>query len=81
MSGNEQKLFELIARILGVDAARIDQSASIDTIEEWDSLNHIKIIISLEEAFSVSFSDEQTVEMLNILQIKTALESCGVSFQ
>ena len=44
----------VFARILEVDALAIGEDASPETIEEWDSLAHVKIILALEEEFGIS---------------------------
>jgi len=56
----------------------IPDDASPDTIDGWDSLAHMNMVLALEEEFGVVFTDEEIEEMLNynliheILKNKTA---------
>ena len=45
---NEQKLKEIIASVFKVDASSINNETSPDTIENWDSLNHLNLVLALE---------------------------------
>ena len=45
-----------------------------DTIEEWDSLAHISLIVSIEKHFLVKFSMEQVNELKSFGKIAAALE-------
>ena len=37
----------------------IDENSSADDISEWDSLNHIYIVVAIEEAFNRKFTAEE----------------------
>ena len=45
-----------------------------DTIEDWDSLMHISLIVSIEKHFQVKFSMEQVSELKSFGEIVSALE-------
>lgn len=77
---NEQKLKNILANVFNVSSSSIDDNASVDTIENWDSLNHLKLVLALEQEFDVSFSEEQSVEILNLPLIKLTLQEHGVAF-
>ncbi|MBZ5679406.1 MAG: acyl carrier protein [Acidobacteriia bacterium] len=53
---------------------------SVDTITKWDSFNHMKLVLTLEEQFNVTFQAEQTVEMLSYPLVKIALSGHGILF-
>jgi acyl carrier protein len=80
MSASESKLRQIMADIFGVDSRSIDEHASVDTIAKWDSFNHMKLVLALEEQFNVTFQAEQMVEMLNYPLVKIALSEHGVAF-
>jgi acyl carrier protein len=75
---NEQKLKQIIASVFKIDAASVNNDTSPDTVESWDSLNHLNLVLALEEGFDVSFTEEQTVEILNFELIKISLQEQGV---
>jgi acyl carrier protein len=76
----EEKLKQVLVDIFGIDAATIDQTTSVDTVEKWDSLNHLNLVLALEQQFNVTLTEEQTVEILNYPLIKVVLEEHGVEF-
>ncbi|MDP9202133.1 MAG: acyl carrier protein [Gemmatimonadota bacterium] len=78
---SETKLKQVLADVFGVDVSRINDAASVDTIEKWDSLNHLKLVLALEEQFGVSLSEERIVEMLNYPLVKAVLEEHGIEFR
>lgn len=56
---DQEKLKNVIATVLNVDVSRIDANASSDTIDSWDSLRHMNLVLALEEEFGVSLPDEE----------------------
>jgi acyl carrier protein len=80
MLDSERKLKQVMGDLFGLDPDQIDERASADTIEKWDSLNHMKLVLALEDQFNVSFTGEQSVEMLSYDLIKTVLTENGVLF-
>lgn len=78
MQVQEQKLKEVLSRIFNVDLGVITDDASPDTIENWDSLRHMNLVLALEEEFGVEFTDDQVVEILSYKLIKIVLKEHGV---
>lgn len=81
MSTNEIKLKKVLSDVFKVDAGMVNDDSSVDNIERWDSLNHLNLILALELEFNVSFSEEQTVEIMSYPLIKIALQEHGVMFK
>jgi acyl carrier protein len=52
----DPKLQELIADFFGKDKTDITINSSKDNIEEWDSLEHIKLVLEIEEKYNFKFS-------------------------
>jgi len=38
-------------------------NVSVDTVEKWDSLQHLNLVLVLEEEFNISFSDQEIKEI------------------
>lgn len=62
----ENRVKKVIADTLMIDVSEINNDSSPETIESWDSLKQMNIIVALEEEFDIMFSDEQIIEMLNV---------------
>jgi acyl carrier protein len=80
MQSSEVKLKQVFADIFGVNSNSIDENASVDTIEKWDSFNHMKLVLALEEQFNVRFQTDQAIEMLSYPLVKLVLSEHGVVF-
>ncbi|WP_457427946.1 acyl carrier protein [Roseateles sp. P5_E7] len=80
MSLSDRKLKEVLARVLDVDVAEITEAASKDTLERWDSLRHMNLIMAIEEEFSVELSGDEVADSVNYQLIRIALKEHGVSF-
>ena len=78
MQQQEQKLKEVLSRIFNVSLGTITEDASPDTIENWDSLRHMNLVLALEEEFGVGFTDDQVVEILSYKLIKIVLKEHGI---
>jgi acyl carrier protein len=72
---------ELKDRIIAVmkcvfDLAQIDENASQQSIEKWDSLGHLNLIVALEEEFDVSFEPEEMITMTSLQLIVDKIKEC-----
>ena len=70
----EEKVKEILEKIFDINLNNNYQNASIDTIENWDSLRHMHMVVSLEEEFGVEFSNEQIENLLSFKIILLTLE-------
>lgn len=77
---NEDRIKKVMSKVFNVDESSIGPNSSPDTIENWDSLKHMQLILALEEEFKVEFTPEETVDILSYPLIKITLESHGISF-
>ena len=74
MSDNfEQRIREIMADILQLDPAKIDENTSVDNTPKWDSANHISLILALEEEFSIAFDVDEIEQMLTYFDITQAV--------
>lgn len=61
----ENRIKEIMSVVLETDLSMIDEDASPETIENWDSLKHMNLIAALEEEFKITFSDDEILDMLH----------------
>ena len=80
MASNEDRLKRVMSDVLSIEASSIDDDTSVDTVERWDSLRHLNLALAIEQEFGISFTEEQTVEILNYPLIKAILEEHQVRF-
>lgn len=55
--------------LFAVPADRITAASSPETIEAWDSTQHLNFVLALEEKFGFQLSPEEMEQMRNIGEI------------
>ena len=61
--------------IFSVPVARIQIDSTPQTIESWDSIQHLNLALTLEETFNVQLSPEEIEQMQDIGQITKLIET------
>lgn len=69
----------LIADLLNESPDSIDSESSPKTVQSWDSLKHLEIVMAIENAYSVQFGFSDVSGLGSVGGIRKALESKGVS--
>ena len=70
----EKKLYKILSQVLNVPIEQINNESSPDTIDGWDSLKHMNLVLAIEQEFNIQFTEEQIFEMLNVALIKESLK-------
>ena len=71
----------VLANVLGVgEEAITDQTSSAD-IEQWDSIRHLSLVLSLEEEFQIEFPEEQIGKLTSFSTIVRALSAIAGGVQ
>jgi acyl carrier protein len=52
--------------VFGVPADTITAESSPQSIESWDSMQHLNLVLAIEERFGVRFEPEEMEEMKNV---------------
>ena len=52
--------------LFGVPADRIGPASSPQTIETWDSIQHLNLVLALEERFGLQLSPEEIEQMRSV---------------
>ena len=72
-SNVEKRIKSVMSAVFQLPLNQITELSSPDTIESWDSLKHINMIVALEEEFNVEFTDDNITEMINMKLILVVL--------
>lgn len=81
MEFREEELKQVLSDIFNISYDSVGEKTSIDTVETWDSLKHLELVLALEAKFNITFSYEETTEILNYNLIHMILEKHGVKFK
>lgn len=68
---------QLIAEQLRVPQARVRDELAFGAIPEWDSLNHVNLMVALEAEYGVTVDEDHMVELTTVRAIRTFIEVQG----
>jgi acyl carrier protein len=61
--------------LFGVPAEQISAASSPQTLENWDSIQHLNLVLAVEGKFGVQLSPEEIEQMKNIGETAKLVES------
>lgn len=64
----EAKLKQIFSEVFNVPVSMINESTEQKMLNEWDSLGQLRLIMTIEESFDVSFSIDE-IESLSNFQV------------
>lgn len=67
------RFFGILTLILEVDREALSPETSPDTLEEWDSIKHMDVILALEEEFRIQFRDEEITSLGSVSALMQAI--------
>jgi len=60
--------------IFGIPADKITAESSPETIDNWDSMQHLNLVLAIEEKFGVQLEPEDIEQMKNIGAVAALVE-------
>ena len=73
------RLEDVLSEVLGDQPEAFTDDYSRETSSNWTSLHHVELVIAVEEAFDVRFSNAEMTNMRSVRDIREALERNGVT--
>jgi acyl carrier protein len=70
---------DVVARALNVPVAQITDATSPETLKRWDSLRHLDLITSIEDAYGVRFSTGEISLATSVREIRRLLGEKGIA--
>ena len=61
-----QQLVPIFQDVLDDDSLVIDATTTAQDVDGWDSLAHIRLVVSIEKAFTLRFSAAEISELQNV---------------
>lgn len=61
--------------IFGVPVNKLQPSSSPESIENWDSIQHLNLVLALEEKFGIQLSPEEIEQMKSLGDTATLVKS------
>jgi acyl carrier protein len=73
-----ERVRRIATGIFQVPLDRVRIQSSPETIETWDSLQHLNLVLELEQVFGVRFSPDEMAQMVTVEAIVGILERKGL---
>jgi acyl carrier protein len=70
----KERIKNVMSAVFELPVEQIKDDSSPDTIESWDSLKHMNLVVALEEEFETEFNDDEIMEMMNYKLIVEVIE-------
>lgn len=61
-----QKLNSVFQDVFDDDSIKVSPDTTADDIEDWDSLEHINLMVAVEKAFGMKFSMAEVTGLKNV---------------
>lgn len=69
-----EKLTPIFRDVLDDESITLTPETTADDIPEWDSVNHIHIVVAVESAFKVKFKSAEIEELKNVGELVSLIE-------
>lgn len=77
----EEKIYdtlnEIFQDVFDDEDIVVDAGTNSDTIEDWDSLEHINLVVAIEKAFGLKFSMDEVTGMKNVGEMVEIIKARG----
>lgn len=70
----EDKVKKVVSQILKIELSEVSNNTGMDTVEEWDSLKQMQIVMALEDELKIVFAEEDLFDANSVEAIVKALE-------
>lgn len=79
----EEKIYEALNEIFrdvfDDEEIVIEKSTSSEDIEDWDSLEHINLVVAIEKQFGLKFSMDEVTGMKNVGEMVEIIKTRGTT--
>ncbi len=63
------EVINILSDLFNVSPEELGPESSQDTVEGWDSLQHVNIVLDVEQRFNITLSPPEIEEMLTVQAI------------
>jgi acyl carrier protein len=70
-----ERMTEIFRDVFDDDSIELRDEMTAADVEEWDSLNHINLIVAVEKSFRVKFTTQEVANLANVGEFVALLKS------
>ena len=67
------RLAQVFEKVFDDDTIEVTPELSAKDVDGWDSLNHIRLILTIEKAFKIKFSTSEIGKLQNVGDLVTLI--------
>lgn len=72
---NLERIQEIMADTFDLDDLTVTRETTAADVEEWDSLSHIRLIVAIERAFGIKFTNAEIESLSNVGELLDTIEA------
>lgn len=69
----EDKLKEIVSNVLEIPVSEIGTNFSSRSTDKWDSLNHMNLIVAIEEEFDIEIDEDDILDLMSYADLLSYL--------
>ncbi len=69
------KLSVILGDALDLDHVQLTEASTAEEYEDWDSVNHVRLLIGAEQAFGIEFATTEVGLVKNVGQLVDLIEA------
>jgi acyl carrier protein len=70
-----ERLTAIFHDVFDNEAIELTRELTADDVDEWDSLSHLRLVLSVEQAFKVKFSASEVGKLKNVGELVDLIEA------
>jgi acyl carrier protein len=67
------KLSKIFEEVMDIDEVDLHDDTTAADIEEWDSLSHVRLIVSVERSFGIRFTNKEVEQLKTVGELVDAI--------
>ena len=70
-----ERVRDIMTDVFELDKPSITEATTADEIEEWDSLSHVRLVVAIERAFKIRFSNAEIESLKDVEGLIACIEA------